>query len=100
MRQALAADGLPVVEFHMRTANLSEPTKELGAAMQAGRLRHDGNPVLERCIGNVVGHLDARGTVYPYKARAEDRCGFRLYHGLGFARSAAMQQGRHGRLLD
>ena len=73
MRQALAADGLPVVEFHMRTANLSEPTKELGAAMQASRIRHDGNPVLEWCIGNVVGHLDARGNVYPRKARPEQK---------------------------
>ncbi|MFT8247196.1 terminase large subunit [Roseomonas sp. BN140053] len=73
MRQALAADGLPVVEFHMRTANLSEPTKELGAAMLAGRVRHDGSPVLEWCIGNVVGHYDARGNVYPRKARPEQK---------------------------
>jgi len=73
MRQALAADGLPVVEFHMRTGNLSEPTKELGAAMLAGRLRHDGNPVLEWCVGNVVGHYDARGNVYPRKARPEQK---------------------------
>ena len=57
----------------MRTANLSEPTKELGAAMQAGRIRHDGNPVLAWCISNVVGHLDARGNVYPRKARPEQK---------------------------
>ncbi|MDJ0391067.1 terminase large subunit [Roseomonas sp. E05] len=73
MRQSLAADGLPVVEFPMRTGNLSEPTKELGAAMLAGRLRHDGNPVLEWCVGNVVGHYDARGNVYPRKARPEQK---------------------------
>jgi len=73
MRQSLAADGLPVVEFHMRTGNLSEPTKELGAAMLAGRLRHDGSPVLEWCVGNVVGHYDARGNVYPRKARPEQK---------------------------
>jgi phage terminase large subunit-like protein len=73
MRQSLAADGLPVVEFPMRTGNLSEPTKELGAAMQANRLRHDGNPVLESCIGNVVGHYDARGNVHPRKARPEQK---------------------------
>jgi hypothetical protein len=34
----------------MRTGNLSEPTKALGAAMLAGRVRHQGNPVLDyRC---------------------------------------------------
>jgi phage terminase large subunit-like protein len=73
MRQALAVDSLPVVEFHMRTANLSEPTKELGVAMQAGGLRHDGNPVLEWCIGDAAGHLDACGNVYPRKARPEQK---------------------------
>jgi phage terminase large subunit-like protein len=57
----------------MRTANLSEPTKELGAAMQAGRIRHDGNTVLEWCLGNVVGHYDARGNVCPRKARPEQK---------------------------
>jgi phage terminase large subunit-like protein len=73
MRQSLAADGLPVVEFHMRTGNLSEPTKELGAAMLAGRIRHDGNPVLDWCLSNVVGHYDARGNVYPRKSRPEQK---------------------------
>ncbi|MXP65886.1 hypothetical protein E0493_21290 [Roseomonas sp. M0104] len=73
MRQSLAADGLPVVEFPMRTGNLSEPTKELGAAMLAGRLRHDGNPVLEWCIGNVVGHYDAGANIDPRKARPEQK---------------------------
>jgi phage terminase large subunit-like protein len=73
MRQSLAADGLPVVEFHMRTGNLSEPTKELGAAMLAGRVRHDGNPVLDWCLSNVVGHYDARGNVYPRKSRPEQK---------------------------
>ncbi|WP_120010636.1 terminase TerL endonuclease subunit [Teichococcus vastitatis] len=73
MRQSLAADGLPVVEFPMRTGNLSEPTKELGAAMLAGRVRHQGNPVLDWCLGNVVRHYDARGNVYPRKARPEQK---------------------------
>jgi phage terminase large subunit-like protein len=73
MRQSLAADGLPVVEFHMRTGNLSEPTKELGAAMLASRVRHDGNPVLDWCLSNVVGHYDARGNVYPRKFRPEQK---------------------------
>jgi phage terminase large subunit-like protein len=41
--------------------------------MRAGRLRHDGNPVLEWCIGNVVGKADRRGNLYPTKQRPEQK---------------------------
>nr|WP_277819192.1 terminase TerL endonuclease subunit [Pseudoroseomonas vastitatis] len=95
MRQSLAADGLPVVEFHMRTGNLSEPTKELGAAVLAGRLRHEGNPVLDWCLGNVVGHYDARGNVYPRKARPEQKidAAMALIMALGRATSDSTAEG-------
>jgi phage terminase large subunit-like protein len=95
MRQVLAADGLPVVGFPMRTGNLSEPTKELGAAMLAGRLQHQGNPVLDWCLGNVVGHYDARGNVYPRKARPEQKidAAMALIMALGQATSAAEKEG-------
>ncbi len=42
---------------------------ELDAAMRSGRLRHDGNPVLGWCIGNVVGQEDRRGNLFPAKVR-------------------------------
>jgi phage terminase large subunit-like protein len=73
LAQRLTAEGIPMVEFRANTQNFSEPTKELDAAIRAGRIRHDGNPVLEWCIGNVVGHYDARGNVYPRKARPENK---------------------------
>jgi phage terminase large subunit-like protein len=73
LAQRLAAEGVPVVEFRANTQNFSEPTKELDAAIRAGRLRHDGNGALAWCIGNVVGHYDARGNVYPRKARPENK---------------------------
>ena len=75
LAQRLAAEAAPVVEFRSNTQNFSEPTKELDAAMRAQRLAHDGNPVLEWCIGNVVGRYDARGNVYPRKARPEQKRG-------------------------
>jgi phage terminase large subunit-like protein len=71
--QRLAAERVPVVEFRANTQNFSEPTKELDAAMRSGRIRHDGNGPLTWCIGNVVGHYDARGNVYPRKARPENK---------------------------
>jgi len=39
--------------------------------MRAGRLEQDANPVARLCVGNVVGHYDARGNVYPRKPRIE-----------------------------
>lgn len=71
--QRLAAQGVPMVEFRASTQNFSEPTKELEAAIRSGRIHHDGNGPLAWCIGNVVGHYDARGNVYPRKARPENK---------------------------
>ena len=73
LSQRLAAEGLPLREFRALTQNVSEPTKELEAAMRGERLQHDGNPVLTWCIGNVVGRYDARGNVFPKKARQENK---------------------------
>ena len=73
LAQRLRAEGVPMIEFRATTQNFSEPTKELDAAMRSGRLRHDGNPVLEWCISNVVGRYDARGNVYPRKEREENK---------------------------
>ena len=41
--------------------------------MRSGRLRHDGDPVLEWCVGNVVGRPDRRGNLYPAKQRPEQK---------------------------
>ena len=73
LSQRLREQGVPMLEYRARTQNFSEPTKELEAAMRAGRIAHDGNGPLAWCIGNVVGHYDARGNVYPRKARAENK---------------------------
>jgi phage terminase large subunit-like protein len=73
MAQRLQGERVNCVEFRATTANFSEATKELDAAMRSGRVRHDGNGVLTWCIGNVVGHYDARSNVYPRKARPENK---------------------------
>ena len=48
--------------------------------MQTGRdallaYRHDRNPVLGRCPGDVVGRPDRRGNLYPAKQRPERKIG-------------------------
>src|SRR6185312_5104687 len=89
LAQRLAAQKVPVVEFRATTQNFSEPTKELDAAMQAGRIEHDGNPVLEWCLGNVVGRYDARSNVYPRKSRPEQKIDAAITLIMGVARSMA-----------
>lgn len=71
--QRAAAAGIKTIEFRQNVANFSDPTKELGAAIHAGRVAHDGNPILAWCIGNVVGRYDANANVYPRKAREENK---------------------------
>jgi len=73
LAQRLLAQGVPMVEFRAHTQNFSEPTKELDAAMRSGRIQHDGNPVTEWCVGNVVGRYDARSNVYPRRSRPEQK---------------------------
>ena len=67
--QRLRNDGFPAKEYRSSTLNFSEPTKLLDALMRERRIVHTGDPVLAWCIGNVVGHYDARSNIYP---RRED----------------------------
>ena len=71
--QRMMAQSVPMVEFRANVQNFSEPTKELDAAMRGDRIKHDGDPVLEWAISNVVGRYDARSNVYPRKSRAENK---------------------------
>jgi len=73
LAQRLRAEEIEMVEFRSTTANFSPAIIELDAAMRSGRLQHDGNPVLEWCIGNVVGKPDRRGNFYPTKTRPEQK---------------------------
>jgi hypothetical protein len=68
LAQRLRAEEIEMVEFRATTANFSPVIIERDAAMRSGRLQHDGNPVREWCIGNVVGKPDRRGNFYPTKA--------------------------------
>jgi phage terminase large subunit-like protein len=86
LAQRLSEQRAPMVEFRSSTANFSEPTKELDAAMRAGRIEHDGNAVLSWCIGNVVGREDARANVYPKKPRPENKIDAAIAVIMGIAR--------------
>lgn len=51
----LADEGLNPITITQNYTNLSDPMKELEAAIESGRFHHDGNPIMTWCIGNVVG---------------------------------------------
>ncbi|AUI65617.1 MULTISPECIES: terminase large subunit [Glaesserella] len=55
----LADEGLNPITITQNYTNLSDPMKELEAAIEAGRFHHDGNPIMTWCIGNVVGKYTA-----------------------------------------
>jgi phage terminase large subunit-like protein len=73
MSTSLLTSGANVVEFRQILSNFSEPTKELDALMRNGTIAHNANPVLAWCIGNVVGHYDAKENVFPRKERPENK---------------------------
>lgn len=71
----LADEGLNPVTIIQNFTNLSDPMKELEAAIQSGRFHHDGNPILTWCISNVVGK-NVPGNddiVRPVKERNENK---------------------------
>lgn len=48
-------DGLSPITITQNYTNMSDPMKELEAAIMSGRMHHDGNPIMTWCIGNVIG---------------------------------------------
>ncbi|KVC29309.1 terminase large subunit [Burkholderia pseudomultivorans] len=48
-------EGLTPVTIVQNYTNMSDPMKELEAAITSGRFHHDGNPIMTWCIGNVIG---------------------------------------------
>jgi phage terminase large subunit-like protein len=69
----LSTAGVPVVEYRMTVATMSEPMKTLDAWITARKIVHDGNPVMQWMMANVVANEDAKDNVYPRKLRNEDK---------------------------
>jgi phage terminase large subunit-like protein len=69
----LMAEGVPVVEMRPTVLNFSEPMKSLDALIRAKQIKHNGDPVQEWMISNVVAKEDAKENVYPRKERAENK---------------------------
>ena len=68
----LMDEGLEVVTITQNYTNLSDPMKELEAAVNSGRFHHDGNPIMTWNISNVIGkHLVGNDDIVrPIKQKA------------------------------
>jgi len=63
----LEAMGVATVEISQTVNMLSEPMKEIEAAIKAGKMHHDGNPVTGWMFRNVCCRIDKKDNVFPYK---------------------------------
>ena len=59
--------GLPMVQVNHNRQTFTEPMKDLEALILAGRIRHNGDPVLAWAMGNVHANKDFKEEVYPVK---------------------------------
>ncbi len=62
---------IEMVKIAMNVANLSEPMKKLDALMRAGKIKHNGSPLVRWCLGNVVAKEDHNGNVFPRKSHTK-----------------------------
>jgi phage terminase large subunit-like protein len=69
----LGSDGIVMAEVAQNALQLSEPMKEVEAAVYDGRFHHNGDPVLEWAISNVVCHRDKNDNLFPTKERYENK---------------------------
>ena len=66
-------EGYQMVEIRPTVLNFSEPMKRIEELVLTGRLRHNGDPVLDWMMSNVVCHRDHKDNIYPNKERPENK---------------------------
>ncbi|AZY48849.1 terminase large subunit [Bordetella avium] len=93
-------EGLTPITVVQNYTNMSDPMKELEAAIQSGRFHHDGNPIMTWCISNVIGkHLPGNDDVVrPIKQGNDNKIDGAV--ALIMAIGRAMLAERNGSVLD
>lgn len=71
--QVLSDEGCNMVEFHQRPALMGIPMDEMRAAIDSGRLVHDGNPVMDWMVSNVINSKPRYKMPYPGKQSPENK---------------------------
>lgn len=72
-RQNMEKAGLRIIEVSHNVMQFSEPMKFLASMLPAGRIHHNGDPVLSWAMGNVTARVDAKDNVYPRKAHPDNK---------------------------
>lgn len=70
---ALQNEGLELVEYGATVLNFSEPMKHLDGLIRSGLISHNGDPIMEWALSNVVAKVDRKDNVYPTKERNENK---------------------------
>jgi phage terminase large subunit-like protein len=65
--------GLNMEKFGQGIASMSGPTREFERLLSAGKLKHNGNPVLRWMAGNVAVWTDTSGNIKPNKGKSADK---------------------------
>lgn len=89
-----------VVEVGATVKNLSDPMKELEAAVIDGRFHHDGNPVMTWMISNVVCHRDAKDNIFPRKQTIANKIDGAVATIMALARFLAKRDPKRGAIYD
>lgn len=63
----LMNEQIACVEVPQTVSVLSEPMKEIEAALKDGKFHHDGNPVTRWMFENVMVNEDKKGNIFPFK---------------------------------
>jgi phage terminase large subunit-like protein len=71
--QLESVDGFVCVKVRQGKASLSAPSKALEKAVLERTLRHDGQPVMRWCVGNVAVDTDHAGNIQPSKQKSTER---------------------------
>jgi phage terminase large subunit-like protein len=69
----MIGEGYTMVEIRPTVLNFSEPMKRLQELVLQRRLHHNGDPVLEWMMSNVICHRDHKDNIYPNKDRPENK---------------------------
>jgi phage terminase large subunit-like protein len=69
----LMDEGISCVECRPTRPVFSDPMKTLDALIRAGRVAHNGDPIMTWAISNTVTRPDAGERVYPMKERPENK---------------------------
>ncbi len=69
----LEQDGFDMIEVKQGYAKLSEPCKELESLLEAGKLKHNGHPILYWMASNVGIETNPYGEIRPDKKREKQR---------------------------